>query len=272
MISARYKITDLEQLDGEVLLFGGVYSNVQALEAVTQAADLRNIPTFNRICTGDMVGYCADTYAVLDRMIGDSLGIRVAGNVEKQLAEGQADCGCGFEEGSQCDVASRRWFDEAQQQLSKLPDGFVSGLPDMVVFRHEGRRYAVIHGGLTNISRFIWPNSPEAVFAEEVSAIEHEVGRVDGVIAGHSGIAFERHVAGRQWINAGVVGMPPHDGRPQTRYAVLGPDGVRFHMLDYDHQDAASAMRDRGLTQGYEVALETGIWPSEDVLPRALRR
>ena len=32
------------------------------------------------------------------------------------------------------------------------------------------------------------------------------------------------------------------------------------------------AMRSAGLTQGYDTALQTGNWPSEDVLPKELRR
>ena len=270
MLSARYRITDLGHLDGEVLLFGGVYSNAQALTALRRAADAHGIPTSKRICTGDIAGYCADTAAVMEQMVGDTLGVRVAGNVEKQLAAGQEDCGCGFEKGTPCDIASRSWFAEAQRQMTRLPEGFLSTLPDMALFRHTGKRYAVIHGGLRDVSRFIWPNASQSVFEDEFSTIEHEVGPIDAVIAGHCGIPFERRVGRKTWINAGVIGMPPHDGRPETRYAVLGEDGVRFHHLSYDHVAAAQAMREAGLTQGYEWALETGYWPSEDVLPAAL--
>ena len=46
----------------------------------------------------------------------------------------------------------------------------------------------------------------------------------------------------------------------------------RLLRLAYDHAAAAADMRAAGLTQGYDRALETGWWPSEDVLPPALRR
>lgn len=65
---------------------------------------------------------------------------------------------------------------------------------------------------------------------------------------------------------------PPHDGHRQTRYVTLHADGARVHALDYDVAGAVAAMRAAGgLTQGYDRALETGIWPSEDILPKEMR-
>ena len=92
------------------------------------------------------------------------------------------------------------------------------------------------------------------------------------MICGHSGLAFERVIDGVSWINAGAVGMPPHDGRSQTRYCILGDQGARFERLEYDVVGAVRAMELAGLTQGYDKTLTTGIWPSEDVLPAQLRR
>jgi hypothetical protein len=43
-------------------------------------------------------------------------------------------------------------------------------------------------------------------------------------------------------------------------------------MLEYDVVGAVAAMRSAGLVQGYERTLETGWWPSEDILPQELRR
>ena len=89
----------------------------------------------------------------------------------------------------------------------------------------------------------------------------------------HCGMAFTRRIGTHLWINAGAIGLPPHDGAPGTRYAVLREDAPpELVRLNYDHAGAAEAMRRAGLTQGYEAALLSGWWPSEDVLPDALRR
>lgn len=69
------------------------------------------------------------------------------------------------------------------------------------------------------------------------------------------------------WLNAGVIGMPAHDGDPRTRFAVLKGGTPTFHRLTYDQDAASDAMVAAGLTQGYHRALVTGYWPSEDVLP-----
>lgn len=262
------RFVDLGVLSGPVLIFGGPYSNLQASEALfAQAAD---IPKRNMICTGDVIAYCANPSETA-ALVYAKTGTIVAGNCELQLVRGEESCGCGFEEGSACDLASKNWFPFASEQMRGRLD-VVSDLPEIAVFTHCGRRYAAIHGGVADVSRFIWSTDEDDVFNREIKALEAEVGRVDGVFCGHSGIPFERRLGARMWINAGVIGMPPHDGRPQTRYAIFDEGRVAFHELRYDHHAAAQAMRMAGLTQGYETSLESGIWPSEDILPKALRR
>ena len=148
----------------------------------------------------------------------------------------------------------------------------MADLRDVITLTHQGQRLAIIHGGLSDISRFLWPDSPEDEFSAEIALIRDQIGGVDKVIAGHCGVAFHRRIGNVDWINAGAIGLPPHDGRSETRYAVLNDLGVTFHRLTYDAAAAQSAMIAAGLTQGYEAALLSGIWPSEDVLPASLRR
>lgn len=264
-------VQDLGVLSGEVMVFGGPYSNLQATQALIAAAGARGIPAARCICTGDVVAYCADCAATLAAIRDFGCPV-VAGNCEKQLAAGAADCGCGFGEGTECDVLSAGWYAYATACVGAADRVWMQGLPDIVTFHHDGRRVAVVHGAATDVARFLWPTSTEAEFRAEIAAVEAAAGMVDRVIAGHAGLAFARDIGAVQWINAGVIGMPPHDGRPETRYAVLSGEGVVFHRLGYDHDAAHAAMQRAGLTQGYDQALQSGFWPSEDILPRALRR
>ena len=262
------QIRQVGSYTGDVWLFGGAYSNAEATRAFLARASAAGAPM---IGTGDMVGYCADPRPVLEML--DAAGAAlIAGNVERQLGAGAADCGCGFAPGSACERLAASWYPYAEAQLPARWRDRLMALPDMAVFAHEGRRYAVVHGGLTDIALFLWPCSPEEAFRQEITAIAAAAGPVDGVIAGHCGLAFERVIDGVHWINAGAIGLPPHDARPMTRYAVLGADGVRFHRLAYDHGGAAARMRAAGLAGGYAEALTGGIWPSEDILPAELRR
>lgn len=262
---------DLGRLEGPVLIFGGPYSNAQALKALIGQARHRGIAPAQMICTGDVVAYGGAPMACVE-MIRD-LGCAVlAGNCERQLASGAADCGCGFDSGSACDLLSARWYAHAAQSLDGAARAWMGDLPDLISFTHAGARYGVIHGGVQDVARFLWPVSPEAGFAEEWQALEAEIGPVDHVIAGHAGIGFVRDLPRGRWINAGVIGMPPHDGRPETEFALLKEGNLQLHRLRYDVAGAMADMAAADLPEGYRMGLQSGYWPSEDVLPPDLRR
>lgn len=267
---AGVKHRDLGVLDGDLLLFGGVYSNLQALEAVMMQARARGIAADHVICTGDIVAYCGAPRASVAALRASGCAV-LAGNCEVQLAQDAPDCGCGFEEGTTCDRLSVAWYGFAQAQLDGQARDWMGALPDVLSFMHHGRRYGVLHGGATDVARFIWETDDEAVLAQEWAALEAVTGPVDAVIAGHSGLAFVRGTARGSWINAGVIGMPPHDGQPQTRFALLRGGDITIERLDYDVAGAMADMTAAGLPPDYRDALASGYWPSEDVLPAALR-
>ncbi len=255
------QILDLGEAGGPVLLFGGVYGNLQALEAVLEAAHrLGAVP----VCTGDIVAYCADGEACCAIFRQENIAT-IAGNCERNLAAGADDCGCGFTQGTTCDRLSAAWFAHAQKTISPESLAWMRALPDRIMFSHGGRRYGVLHGGADDIARFVWPSGP--VLAQ-IAQAEAQMGPLGYVVAGHSGLGF-RH--GR-WVNAGAIGMPPNGGSPNTCYALLHHGALRFARLAYDYRAAKAAMEAAGLVQGYEQALVSGWWPSEDVLPQGLRR
>ncbi|MEM9425858.1 MAG: metallophosphoesterase [Pseudomonadota bacterium] len=257
---------DFGPIDEPVVLFGGPYSNLAALEALAGVIGERPA-----LCTGDVVAYASRPVETVNLMRAMAVGC-IAGNCERQVAEGGLDCGCGFEAGTSCDLLSRGWYSFLSSACDPDTIRWLADQPELGVFTQNGRRYVVIHGGFTAINRFIWPDSPEDVFLEEITALEGRLGPIHGVVAGHCGIAFHRHIEGYQWINPGVIGLPPHDGRPQTRYGVLTDGEVLIERLDYDHDATRRDMEAAGLTQGYHKTMKTGIWPSEDVLPQTMRR
>ncbi|WP_420012183.1 metallophosphoesterase family protein [Tateyamaria sp.] len=259
---------DLGVLTGPVLIFGGPYSNVQATRAVLAEAEARGaVP----LCTGDVVAYCGAPVQTVAAIRASACAI-VAGNCERQLAAGAPDCGCGFDAGSTCDLLSVGWFRFADAAIGADDRAWMRALPDVLTFSQAEARYAVIHGGVSDVARFLWSESPDTEFEAEWDLLEAAIGPVDHVVAGHSGIPFVRELRRGRWINAGVIGMPAHDGRMATRFAILEKGAVTVHDLDYDAQGAVADMQAAGLTQGYDRALLTGYWPSEEVLPLDLRR
>ncbi len=265
---------DFGILDGPVLLFGGPYSNFEATAALFERASLLGITGERMICTGDVCAYCGSPAETARLVMGSGARV-VAGNCELSLGARAGDCGCGFEDGAACDRFAMEWFTYADAALDEGSRAWMRGLPGIATFCAYGKRYAVIHGGASAVNRFIWPVAADAVLREEIALIEAALGPVDGVIGGHTGMAFERIVSMGErpvhWINAGAIGLPAHDGDTRTSFALLTAKGVRFERLDYDHGAAAAAMRDAGLRAGYDRSLEQGYWPSEDSFPSEMR-
>ncbi|MFQ5622985.1 MAG: metallophosphoesterase family protein, partial [Paracoccaceae bacterium] len=234
---------DLGTLNGEVILFGGPYSNLQALEALAGVARTHRIPPGNMIGTGDVAAYCADAEACV-ALIG-TLGINVvAGNCERQLAGGADACDCGFDDDSACSALARSWYAHASRTLSRGSLDWMAACPDRIVFRHNGKRYGVVHGAASAVNRFFWPNAADESLATEITHFERRSGPVDVVVCGHSGLAFRRVVGGKTWLNAGTIGMPENDGDRRTRYVLLSGEGIPIRRLDYDHHAASRAMTD----------------------------
>lgn len=256
--------------DGPVLCFGGPYSNLQATRALFAEARRLGVPPERMVCTGDVAAYCADPAATLD-LVMESGVHAVMGNCEESLAAGAGDCGCGFAEGTACDLLSRGWFAHAARSVAARHRAWMGSLPRRLVLRIAGRRLAVVHGGADSINRFLFASTPDAALAAEVAATGCE-----GVVAGHCGLPFTRVLrGGALWHNAGAIGMPADDGTPRVWFSLLVPrDGgllVERRALEYDHAAAAAAMAAAGLAGGYAEALCSGIWPSDDVLPDAER-
>lgn len=261
------EVAEFGRFDGTVVLFGGAVSNAHAVRAMLD----ETAPGAVFVSTGDHAAYCAGPAETV-RLLRAAGTRSIAGNCEESLGTRAADCGCGFAPGTACDLASARWFAHADAALDDPTRAWMRGLPRFAVFRAHGRRWGVLHGGATAVNRYLWPTDPDDAFRAEIAALEAVTGPVDAVLAGHCGIPFRREVDGRLWLNTGALGMPPNDGDPQVSYALLTGTGVELRRLAYDWRGAQAAMRAAGLTQGYERCIETGWWPSEDVLPAAMRR
>lgn len=255
-----------------VLVFGGPYSNLRALAAMRRVADDLGLAPEQVICTGDVVAYCVEPEETVQAIRDWGCHV-VAGNCEEQLAAGAADCGCGFEEGSACDLLAKGWYPFAQARLSRAMCAWMEQLPSAITFDLGGRSFRVIHGGVRLTNRFVFASERQALHEEHTDAA------ADVVVAGHSGLPFiARMRSGGHdgaWFNPGVIGMPANDGTPDGWYGLIecteGSVRLSTLRLAYDHIGAAAAMRRFGHANGYARSLVTGLWPSLDILPAAER-
>jgi hypothetical protein len=250
---------------GAVLVFGGPYSNLHALEALLLEAKRLGISVDRMICTGDIAGYCGDPLGTVQRIRASGVTV-LMGNCEEQLGNHADNCGCGFSADMTCNVLSREWYAFAAGQLDEESRAWMRALPRKIRFRFADRAFLVVHGGVAQINQFIFASSPWVQKAAQLSTSGAE-----GILAGHCGIPFTQLAEGRLWHNAGVIGMPANDGQQATWYSILRAEsgGIRIEhrRLHYAFDAAADRMRHMGLSHHYADALRSGLWPSLDVLP-----
>ena len=253
------------KFDSPFLVFGGPYSNLEALESMLLEADRLGIPPSSVVCTGDVIAYCADAFACVKKIRSTGMHV-IMGNCEESLALSAEDCGCGFMPGSACDKLSAAWFEHASRTIDAEARAWMAALPRTLSIETGGMELAVIHGGATRINRFIFGSTNTQ---QKAADIDHLA--VNGVIGGHCGIPFTQKIGDRFWHNAGTIGVPANDGTPRVWFSVFTPqaNGLRIEhrALEYDHQTAAKKMHAAGLPAEYADSLATGLWPNCDVLP-----
>lgn len=253
------------KLQGRLLVFGGVYSNFHALEALKSKAASLDIVPDHIICTGDIVAYCAYPSECLDYI--QDWGIHViAGNVELNLLDQADDCGCNFNEGSRCDIFSKQWYPYAKASMTPRNLDFLTTIPHHLTFDYYDRRIKVVHGTPSEVSGYVFKSTPwntKLTLLNETST--------DVILAGHSGLPFIDNMEDKYWINAGVIGMPANDGKANTWFCTIDQAKntlkVTFHALDYQHQSASTAMIEQGLPATYAKTLLNGIWDNCEILP-----
>lgn len=271
--ASRMGVTKAIDVGLPLLVFGGPYSNLHAMRAMRQRSEALGITPERVICTGDVVAYCAHAAETVAAIRDWGVHV-IAGNCETQLAADAEDCGCGFEGGSACDLLARDWYGYARALVSAEVKAWMRSLPDGLSFAFAGRRFHVTHGLPSQNNRFVFEST---AMAEKVDALASA--GADIMIAGHAGLPFIERVGAGVWFNPGVIGMPANDGTPRVWYGLIEADpdcgtaGVRLSIqaLDYDHREAAQAMEAAGLLEGYRRALDSGLWPSLEILPAAER-
>lgn len=251
-----------------VFVFGGPYSNLRAAEAARHVALQMGFPPGQCLCTGDIVAYCAEPEETT-RFVRDWGCHVIAGNCEEQLASGADNCGCGFEEGTACDLLAKGWYPFANSRISRDSREWMAGLPQTYDFVCGQLRARAVHGGVSQNNKFIFASQREVV-RDELSSVDTDI-----VIGGHCGIPFIGRHDDKVWFNPGVIGMPANDGTPDGWFGIMAPrpNGVRLttHRLVYDFASTAAAMRRWSYADTYATSIVTGIWPSFDILPRIER-
>ncbi len=259
---------DLAPIESErLLVFGGPYGNLEAVKALFAEAEKLGIAAEHIICTGDIMAYCADPLETAYFIRNKDIRI-IQGNCEQALAEASEECGCGFAEGSSCDMLSKSWFSYCASQINTDLKEWFTTLPMYLRFRFGSKNFVVVHGSPRDISEFVFASDPEEQLKDHIRQAD-----TDCIIGGHSGLPFTKVLHDKCWHNPGVLGMPANDATPRTWYSLMTQvdDGIVFEhkSLSYPAMAAQAKMNEAGLPQVYAQALTSGLWPSLDILPQS---
>lgn len=259
------KIKHIGAKSGKLLLFGGVYSNLQALESLVSIAEAEGIATKNCICTGDITGYCAQPEETV-QLFQKWGALSIAGNIELQLANDSENCGCDFKAGGRCDGFSKLWFPYSKGHLSKESLQWISEIPENISFDYGAKKVTVVHGNYANTSEFIFASNADQSKQKCFAKTESDV-----IIAGHSGLPFHQSIKGNLWLNPGVIGMPANDGTTRVWYMILEieNDEIKYthRSFEYDYTTAQQLMFKNNLPEEYANTLASGIWDNMEILP-----
>ncbi|HHI82546.1 MAG TPA: metallophosphoesterase [Rhizobiales bacterium] len=254
---------DLGDFTSPVAICGGVVSNLEALTAFAERMASLGIAADHIIHTGDVIAYCASPAECAGFVMARGWPA-IKGNVEAQLAAGSDDCGCGFEDGTPCDLVSGQWYAYANAAITDDQRRWMAALPDHLALTMNNITARIVHGSPERINRYVFASSTDL-------EAQFDIAGADIIIAGHSGLPFTRRHGNHLWHNSGSLGLPANDGTARVWYSIIAPcdKGIKIthYALTYDHHTAAAKMQTAPLPQSYAKTLTTGLWPALDVLP-----
>src|SRR5262245_21252154 len=212
-------------------VFGGVYSNHAALDAVLADTAARGADL--TWCLGDLGGFGPHPDRSAERIRASGIPM-LRGNYDDSIGHDRADCACGY-----TDPRDNRFaqisYDSTVARTSNEHKAWMRALPEQARLTLAGRRVLLCHGSPRRVNEFLWESACSDAFLEWLC----ETHEADLIVCGHSGIPWQRRLpSGRSVVNAGSIGRPANDGGTGVWYAelTLGRETVvALRCVDSDH-------------------------------------
>jgi len=264
-LEAGSDATPLEGPFERIAVFGGIYSNSLALEALLEDATRRGAEAI--YCLGDFGGFGPDPERVHPLLLeGDVRSIQ--GNYEQSLASGEEDCNCGYTDPRDNHFAAIS-YDYTASRCSDAFRKMMGALPARRRVNLGGHELLLVHGSPRRVNEFLFDSAVSDAFLERLLEAEE----ADAMLCTHTGLHWSRQLpSGRQATNVGVIGRPANDGATHVWYSMVeaGDAAPRFHALplQYDHQRLAQEMRREKLPEEFVETIVTGWWTTcLEILP-----
>lgn len=257
--------TPVEGPYSRIVVFGGVYSNHRALEALLEAAEGHRAEAV--YCLGDLGGFGPNPEKVWPLLESGAVST-LQGNYEQSLASGHEDCNCGYTDPRDNHFAEISYRYTARNSSPAFKH-WMGELPPRRRIRVGERELLAVHGSPRRVNEFLFASTTPDPFLEVLLAQEN----ADGILCTHTGLHWHRRLpSGGDAINVGVIGRPANDGSTSVWYTLLEAEGddlsVAHLPLDYDHRGLAREMRDEALPDEFVETIESGWWTTcLEILP-----
>ncbi len=231
----RLKTRALGEQTEPVMLFGGAYGNIQALEALMEQALKNRITPHRIISTGNNIAPFLQPDSSLSFI--RSLGIETIMGVMEELGAMDAP-----------DGILRDMGIHLEGKLSAPNKAWLAGLPQRINFSMEGKTFYVVHGAYTQPYCIMNQATPWNEKQLEFAAIKEHDCDTHAIIAGFSEQAFAQKDATYLWMNPGIIGLPLEKSSTPAWYALLKPSNktidIEFHPLYYDMGATISSLKE----------------------------
>ncbi len=190
-------------------ILSDIHGNVIALDAVCQ--DLAQFKIDQVIVAGDVINWGPFSAAVMERVTREGWQV-IRGNNEFYLLDYNTP------------RAPVEWSDATRfpllpwlnRQLNGRWHNVIAGWHDSLGLRFpDAPPLRVVHGSPRDNKESIFPSTPESEIEAMFANVEETT-----IIAGHTHIIMDQHVAGKHTVNPGSVGVPL-DGLFTASYMLL---------------------------------------------------
>src|SRR5438067_67920 len=205
---------DGAERDSRIAVFGGVYSNHIALNALLNDVQRRGI---NRIyCLGDLGAFGPNPDKTCALLCEAQIPV-VQGNYDNSIGNDLADCQCGYTD-PRDNYFARLSYDYTYRHTSSAHKRWMRALPQEIRFQSGSKRVLLCHGSPRKMNEFVWETTSSTAFLERLADEHH----ADIIVATHTGLHWRRELpSGRHFVNCGVIGRPANDGKTNVWYAIL---------------------------------------------------
>ncbi|HEX9654234.1 MAG TPA: metallophosphoesterase family protein, partial [bacterium] len=226
----------------KIAICGGVYNNYLALEALVHDAKKRGAQKL--FCLGDLGAFGPHPDRVFPLLQEHDISV-VQGNYDHSVGNDLKDCQCGYTD-PRDNYFAQLSFDYTYKHTCAEFKKWQKLLPPEMRFDFAGKRFLLSHGSPRRTNEFLWESTTPDHFLEKLFR-DYES---DVILTTHTGIHWQREVAGSLFVNVGVIGRPENDGHTNVWYSILTANGgieIEFIPLEYDYKKLAEEMGDEGL-------------------------